>query len=216
MNHAATPPSEPRSRDAPAPGDADPFQAEPMIRFRARFYELFEFVDDILHVGVAALLVVIAVIVFVHIGLTGWRGLDLMSPDPAAFFNVILDGINTILFVVIVLELLATVVAHLRERTFALRPLLIIGVISSVRHILIVTAHMSAESGTPTDNSKAVADVGKTAAEIIAGQQMLFTQQIVELLVNAAITLVLVLCYWYVTRADAMGKREDLPMKHSG
>ncbi len=45
---------------------------------------------------------------------------------------------------------------------------------------------------------------------------MVFTQQIVELLVNAVITLILVLCYWYVTRADALDKSEALPSKHSG
>ncbi len=147
MNHSATSPAVPPVGGVPPAEGADLFQDTPLLRVRARFYTLFELIDDLLHVGVAALLVVIAVLVFVHISLTGWRGLDLWSPDPTAFFNVILDGINAILFVVIVLELLATVVAHLRERTFALRPLLIIGVISSVRHILIVTAPMSAESG---------------------------------------------------------------------
>ncbi len=166
--------------------EADPFKAEPLIGLRARSYQFFELVDDILHVGVAALLVVIAVIVFLHIVLTGLNTMDMTSSRPESFINVILNDINTILFVVIVLELLATVVAHLRERVFDLRPLLIIGVISSVRHILIVTAHMSAD----------------TAAEPVP-----FTQQIVELIVNTVVTLVLVLCLWYTARGDRLLKR---------
>ncbi len=157
-----------------------------MLGFRARSYQLFELVDDILHVGVASLLVVIAVIVFAHIVLTGLTDLDVGNASPVKFFDVILNDINTILFVVIVLELLATVVAHLRERVFDLRPLLIIGVISSVRHILIVTAHMSADSA--IDSTR-------------------FTEQIVELIVNTVVTLVLVLCLWYATRAARLDKR---------
>ncbi len=164
----------------------DPFEAAPMLRFRARSYQLFELVDDILHVGVAALLVVIAVIVFAHIVLTGLNGMEMTSSVPESFINLILNDINTILFVVIVLELLATVVAHLRERVFDLRPLLIIGVISSVRHILIVTAHMSADSA--IDSTR-------------------FTEQIIELIVNTVVTLVLVLCLWYATRAARLDKR---------
>ncbi|HMA33251.1 MAG TPA: phosphate-starvation-inducible PsiE family protein [Chloroflexia bacterium] len=166
--------------------ESDPFKAEPLIRFRALSYQAFELVDDFLHLGVAALLVIIAGIVFVHIVLTGLNGLDLWSTSPENFFNIILNGINTILFVVIVLELLATVVAHLRNRTFALRPLLIIGVISSVRHILIVTAHMSAASET-------------VKVEVL-------TEQIVELVVNTFVTVMLVLCYGWVTRADQVDK----------
>jgi uncharacterized membrane protein (DUF373 family) len=176
----------PTTAAAHSAGESDPFQDEPMLGFRSRSYRLFELVDDVLHIGVAALLVVIAVIVFAHIILTGLSDLDVGNTSAVKFFDVILNDINTILFVVIVLELLATVIAHLRERVFDLRPLLIIGVISSVRHILIVTAHMSADTA---------ADPGP------------FTQQIVELLVNTVVTLVLVLCLWYISRADQLLKR---------
>ena len=47
------------------------------------------------------------------------------------------------LFVVIVLELMSTVVAHFEHAGFQLQPFLIIGIISGVRHILTVGARLS-------------------------------------------------------------------------
>ncbi len=157
----------------------------PHIRLRAFSYQVFELVDDLLHLGVAAILVGIAALVFAHILLTGLNGLALTGPS-VTFFQVILTDVNDVLFVVIVLEILATVVAHLRSRTFALRPLITIGIISAVRHILIVTVHLSAEQN--------------------AMQADLFTQQILELLGTTLVTVLLVACYWFVTRADILDR----------
>ena len=47
------------------------------------------------------------------------------------------------LFVIIVLELLRTVLAHFETSELQLQPFLIIGVISSVRHILTIGARLT-------------------------------------------------------------------------
>jgi uncharacterized membrane protein (DUF373 family) len=55
----------------------------------------------------------------------------------------VINGLNGVLFVVIVLELMSTVVAHFSHGGFQLQPFLIIGVISGVRHILAIGARLS-------------------------------------------------------------------------
>src|SRR5262249_49407258 len=62
--------------------------------------------------------------------------LDSSSP----FAVVVTNAVSGVLFVVIVLEVFRTVVAHLEGGGFQLMPFLIIGVISAVRHILLVGA----------------------------------------------------------------------------
>ncbi|WP_298346347.1 phosphate-starvation-inducible PsiE family protein [Ferrimicrobium sp.] len=51
--------------------------------------------------------------------------------------------LNEILFVIILLELMSTVYNHLKHGGFQLRPFLIIGIVSSVRRILVLGAELS-------------------------------------------------------------------------
>jgi len=51
--------------------------------------------------------------------------------------------LNEILFVIILLELMSTVHHHLKHGGFQLRPFLIIGIVSSVRRILVLGAELS-------------------------------------------------------------------------
>lgn len=51
--------------------------------------------------------------------------------------------LNEILFVIILLELMSTVHNHLKHGGFQLRPFLIIGIVSSVRRILVLGAELS-------------------------------------------------------------------------
>ena len=79
------------------------------------------------------------------------------------------SGINDVLFVVIVLELLRTVVAHLETEDFQLRSFLIIGIISAVRHILGVGARLTLEAGiTDTQFNRAQIDLGVSAVVVLA------------------------------------------------
>jgi uncharacterized membrane protein (DUF373 family) len=92
------------------------------------------------------------------------------------------DAINGVLFVVIVMELLRTVVAHFESSDFQLKPFLIIGIISAVRHILTVGARIS------------LTGEGTTEA---------FRRAQVELGVNAGVVLALVIGLVLVRRSDS-------------
>ena len=92
--------------------------------------------EDVLHYAVAFLLLVIAVMVFyntVH---------SLVKPG-TTFSNRIIDGVDGVLFVIIIMELMSTVVAHFTHAGFQLKPFLIIGIISAVRHILTIGARLT-------------------------------------------------------------------------
>ena len=51
--------------------------------------------------------------------------------------------INDVLFVLIIMELLWTVIRYLKRQEFSLKPFLAIGIISSLRRILMLEAQMS-------------------------------------------------------------------------
>jgi uncharacterized membrane protein (DUF373 family) len=130
--------------------------------------------EDLLYAAVALVLVGVAVALLyqtVH---------DLFASDNISFVRRINDAVNGVLFVVIILEIFRTVLAHLEGGGFQLVPFLVIGVISAVRHILLV--------GTE-------ALQGKT--------QRTFTHSQIELGVNALVALVLVIALVLIRRSPA-------------
>ncbi|SHE55421.1 Phosphate-starvation-inducible E [Ferrithrix thermotolerans DSM 19514] len=100
--------------------------------------QVLEFSEKIIYLVIAITLVVMSVI-------------SLIS-STKALANVVVHGdvilgltsvLNDILFVIILMELLGTVITHLSEGGFQLRPFLIIGIISSVRRVLVLGAQLS-------------------------------------------------------------------------
>ena len=92
--------------------------------------------EDVVHYIIAGLLLAIAVVVLYR------TAADFLSPGHQ-FPVRITAAINGVLFVIIVLELLRTVLAHFETSELQLQPFLIIGVISSVRHILTIGARLT-------------------------------------------------------------------------
>jgi hypothetical protein len=80
--------------------------------------------------------------------------------------------VSDLLLTLIIMEVLGTVVHHLRERETTLRPFLFIGIISATRGILAVGARLSVSSG------KALTDIE-------------FSRDMVELAVNALVIIAL-------------------------
>ena len=107
-----------------------------------------------------------------------------MLNSSAPFAVTVTDAVSGVLFVVIVLEIFRTVVAHLEGGGFQLMPFLIIGVISAVRHILLVGALTFA-----------------------GGSNTTFNHAVIELGVNAGVALVLVIALVLVHRS---GMTSDL------
>ncbi len=119
-------------------------------------------IDTVVHLVVAFLLLVIAAIVI-------YRTVDHLIVTRHDFALQVTNGINDVLFVVIVMELLRTVIAHLETSDFQLKPFLIIGIISAVRHILTVGARLSLSGeGNATTFRHSQIELGVSAAVVLA------------------------------------------------
>jgi rubredoxin/uncharacterized membrane protein (DUF373 family) len=93
-----------------------------------------------------------------------------------------LYAVNDILLVVIILEIFSTVLIYLTERRISLTPFILIGLISSIRRILVVSAMMSARE-TTTDVE--------------------FSRSIQELIVSTGIVVALILSYYLLSKVTA-------------
>jgi uncharacterized membrane protein (DUF373 family) len=125
------------------------------------------FADDAVHVLVALALLIAAVSMLVFTA-TNFASINVTS---------ILLVINDVLFVLIVMELLWTVIRYLKRQEFSLKPFLAIGIISSLRRILMVEAQMSMDRQTSY-------------------------YPMAELGVSTAIVLVLVFSYYLMSRVE--------------
>jgi uncharacterized membrane protein (DUF373 family) len=136
------------------------------------------FTEDAVYLGVALVLVAVAVAALyntVH---------DLLYSN-AHFAQTVTAGVNGVLFVVIVLEIFRTVLAHLEGGGFQLRPFLIIGIISAVRHILLV------------------------GAVAVSNENTQFNHAQIELGVNAGVALALVVALVLLHRGGAVSDLDD-------
>jgi uncharacterized membrane protein (DUF373 family) len=118
--------------------------------------------ETLFHYVVACVLFVIAAIVVYHT-------VDDLITLRHDFAVQVTTGINDVLFLVILLELLRTVVAHLETNDFQLRSFLIIGIISAVRHILAVGARLTlTEETSSTQFARSQIELGVSAAVVLA------------------------------------------------
>lgn len=100
--------------------------------------KILGYAEKILYVLVGIGLVVMASLVLFQ----GAKDLYHLSSGTSITLQVA-TVLNDILFAIILLELLSTVITHLSEGGFQLKPFLIIGIISSVRRILVLGAQLS-------------------------------------------------------------------------
>jgi uncharacterized membrane protein (DUF373 family) len=97
---------------------------------------IFRIGEDLVHYAVAAVLLILA-------GMVLYDTITNLVGQDTTFANRVINCINGVLFVVIVMELLHTVLAHFERGGFQLQPFLIIGIISAVRHILTIGARLT-------------------------------------------------------------------------
>ncbi len=90
-------------------------------------------VDDLMHFLVALILMVCAGLILVQ------TIPHLLYPDTASILQVL----NDVLLVLIVMELMWPIVRFLKRKPFSLNPFLYIGMISSIRRILLIEAEHS-------------------------------------------------------------------------
>jgi uncharacterized membrane protein (DUF373 family) len=90
--------------------------------------------------------------------------------ETAPFFpNGMIQGVNDILFIVIILEILRTVISRFTDGVYQLDKFLIIGVIAAVRHILTVGASVTLESSKSDEAfRRAMYEMGLNAGIVVA------------------------------------------------
>ena len=135
--------------------------------FICNIRKLLILADDVVHVLVAVALLASAVFMLVF---TAEKFSDISVSST-------LLVINDVLFVLIIMELLWTIIRYLKRQEFSLKPFLAIGIISSLRRILMLEAQMS--MNTHTDNLP-----------------------LIELGISTGIVFVLVIAYYLMNKVD--------------
>jgi len=121
---------------------------EPMVSDRTRtvITRVFRLLEDVIFVGLGVLLAGIALYLLVAALIDFSHNLmDLSLTGQAA-----VKLIEELLLVLLVVEILYTVQVSFREHTLAPEPFLLIGLIASVRRVLVITAELP-ELGTQSE-----------------------------------------------------------------
>jgi len=121
-----------------------------------------DFVEDIFHAILALSLFIIGIGAFFY-------SIKRLIETAPFFPNGMIQGVNDILFIVIILEILRTVISRFTDGVYQLDKFLIIGVIAAVRHILTVGASLTLESGKSDQAfNRAIYEMGLNAGIVVA------------------------------------------------
>jgi len=121
-----------------------------------------DLVEDIFHAVLAIALLVIGIGAFLF-------SIKRLFETAPFFPNGMIQGVNDILFIVIILEILRTVISRFTDGVYQLDKFLIIGVIAAVRHILTVGASLTLESGKSNEAfDRAIYEMGLNALIVVA------------------------------------------------
>ena len=121
-----------------------------------------DLVEDVFHAILAIALLVIGIGAF-------FFSIKRLIETAPFFPNGMIQGVNDILFIVIILEILRTVISRFTDGVYQLDKFLIIGVIAAVRHILTVGASLTLESGkTDAAFDRAIYEMGLNALIVVA------------------------------------------------
>ena len=121
-----------------------------------------DFVEDLFHAILAVALLIIGIGAFFY-------SIERLITTAPFFPNGMIQGVNDILFIVIILEILRTVISRFTDGVYQLDKFLIIGVIAAVRHILTVGASLTLQTGkSDTAFDRALLEMGLNALIVIA------------------------------------------------
>ena len=121
-----------------------------------------DLVEDLFHAILALALLVIGIGAFFY-------SIKRLVETAPFFPNGMIQGVNDILFIVIILEILRTVISRFTDGVYQLDKFLIIGVIAAVRHILNVGASLTLQTGkSDTAFDRALLEMGLNALIVIA------------------------------------------------
>jgi len=145
--------------------------------------ELFLRIELVVYVALGILLSVTALLALGSAALLLWDGMRDWSGTRAIFLIV-----DRLLFVLMLIEILHTVRGSVRSGTLTPEPFLIIGLIASIRNVLVITLK---SSGVTSEGPGSI------------GAEMLFRSSIVELGVLGALILIFVVSIYMLRRGHA-------------
>lgn len=128
-------------------------------------------IDDLIHIIVAFFLLLAGLLVIFRSVYTSVERFESFS---------ILYFINDMLFVIIILELLWTVMAYLKRKQFPIVSFILIGIISSIRRILMIEA--------------------QTSFSFMKSGEGLINKEMIELGIYSIMILILVLSYYLLSK----------------
>ena len=121
-----------------------------------------DLIEDVFHAVLALALLAIGIGAF-------FFSIERLIKTVPFFPNGMIQGVNDILFIVIILEILRTVISRFTDGVYQLDKFLIIGVIAAVRHILTVGASLTLESGKSDEAfRRAIYEMGLNAGIVVA------------------------------------------------
>jgi uncharacterized membrane protein (DUF373 family) len=118
-------------------------------KLRDRSAKVLYLFETVLYIVVGVLLAIAAVVVLIDVGAIVTRGIE-----KRALSEYSLQVLDHLLIVLVLVEVLHTVRISLRSKEILLEPFLIVGLIASVRRVLVITmqaAKMTGEGSTTTD-----------------------------------------------------------------
>jgi uncharacterized membrane protein (DUF373 family) len=119
-------------------------------------------VEDVFHAILAIALLIIGIGAFYY-------SIERLITTAPFFPNGMIQGVNDILFIVIILEILRTVISRFTDGVYQLDKFLIIGVIAAVRHILTVGASLTLQTGKSDEAfERAIYEMGLNALIVVA------------------------------------------------
>ena len=119
-------------------------------------------VEDVFHAILAIALLIIGIGAF-------YFSIERLLTTTPFFPNGMIQGVNDILFIVIILEILRTVISRFTDGVYQLDKFLIIGVIAAVRHILTVGASLTLQTGKSDEAfERAIYEMGLNALIVVA------------------------------------------------
>ena len=119
-------------------------------------------VEDVFHAILAIALLIIGIGAF-------YFSIERLITTAPFFPNGMIQGVNDILFIVIILEILRTVISRFTDGVYQLDKFLIIGVIAAVRHILTVGASLTLQTGKSDEAfESAIYEMGLNAIIVVA------------------------------------------------
>jgi len=111
-------------------------------RVRTLIAHVFTWIEDVVYIGLGALLAASAVALLVHTAVTFSH--DLVAGSIPTGIVAILDKL---LLVLMIVELLYTVQVSFREHALVPEPFLIVGLVAATRRILVLTAAFAGGEG---------------------------------------------------------------------